>query len=203
MNKIGNSNENTTKKRTLMNLLKENLTNELFHSILTAIETSHFGLKIFIFFFCLLATAFASYTTLTLILSYLDYGVTTTSRLISDSSVEFPKVTICNVNPFQTKYALDLLNTFTKQANVSFSILDKNQFRGLNYKAKRELFTGFKAFSMGMASSLPNEKKQRIGHRLDDILLSCRYNYKGKFFDYKYQTCSESHFLAFDFCYEG
>jgi hypothetical protein len=173
-----------------MNLLKENLTNEMFHSVLSAIDTSHNGLKIFIFFFCLLASAFASYTTLTLILSYLDYGVTTTSRLISDSSVEFPKVTICNINPFQTKYAFDLLNTFSKQANMSFNILDKNQFKSFNYKAKRELFNGFKAFSMGMVSNFPNEKKQRIGHRLDDILLSCRYNYKGNFLTINDQICN-------------
>ena len=170
-----------TSKKTVMNLLRKNLTSEMFHSIMNAIETPHASLKTFTFIFCLLANAFASYTTLTLILSYLNYGVTTTSRLILDTSVEFPKVTVCNINPFQTKYAYEVLNKLSKQANISVNLFDRNQLKTLDFKSKRDLFNGFKAFSIGLISSFSDMDKKRIGHKLEDILLSCRFNHKGLF----------------------
>ena len=174
--------KNKHKKKRVMDILKAKLTNEMFHSILDAIETPYWSLKIFLICFCLLANALASYTTLTLILSYLEYSVTTTSRLISDSSVEFPKVTICNTNPFQTKYAFDLLTKINKQFNANTSLFDGFLLKNINYKEKRERFGTFKTFAMSLISNFLNEEKQKIGHRLEDILLSCRFNFKGMLF---------------------
>ncbi len=170
------------KKKRVMDLLKAKLTNEMFHSILDAIETPYWSLKIFLICFCLLANTLASYTTLTLILSYLEYSVTTTSRIISDSSVEFPKVTICNTNPFQTKYAFDLLTKINKQFNSNTSLFDSFLLKNLNFKEKRERYSTFKTFAMSLISNFLNEEKKKIGHRLEDILLSCRFNFKGMLF---------------------
>jgi len=84
----------------LATLLKEHLTNEMFATILHAYHTPHIVLKIFIVLFLLVAMGLSSYTTVNLILSFLDYEVTTLSREFYETPVTFPKVSICNINTF-------------------------------------------------------------------------------------------------------
>lgn len=82
--------------------LKENLSSEMFRSILNLFYSPHLVLKIFLLGFLLLANSLASYTTVTLIQSYFEYNVNTLTRTIKENPVEFPKITVCNRNIFTT-----------------------------------------------------------------------------------------------------
>ncbi len=96
-----------TKENGVCALLKEHLTNEMFSSILLVFNTPRILLKLFLVIFNILAVGLASYTTIELILSYLEFGVTSTTRGVYETPAVFPKVTICNVNPFTSKYAYE------------------------------------------------------------------------------------------------
>ena len=107
-------------KTTNQAILKENLTCELYAFILKGIYSPYFILKIIFTIFVLVGLGLGSYTTLNLIISYLDYNVITTVRTISETPVVFPKVTFCNKNFLTTKSAHNfLLNSI----NIKF--LDK------------------------------------------------------------------------------
>ena len=65
-------------------------------------------IKVFLTIFILTSTNFASNLVIQSILTYLSYGVSTTSRIIYENPTLFPKVTFCNVNQFTTEYAYNL-----------------------------------------------------------------------------------------------
>jgi hypothetical protein len=97
-----------SKSEKVKNLLKEILYNSLAQAIINLILTPHAVLKIFLIACVLASTGLASYLVIEAIMNFLDYGVTTTSRIIFQNPTLFPKVTFCNVNWFTTEYAYNL-----------------------------------------------------------------------------------------------
>ena len=160
--------------KNLMNMLKHNLTNEMLHSILIILNTPHLALKAFLFIFILLANALASYTTVTLIATYLDYSVTTNSRVIYNPPVEYPKIKICNSNQFTTKYAFNFLNLVNKREKI----YDENNLTNLSYIQKRYLMNKLRFIASEILTNMPDTEKQKISHNLDDVLIACKFNYK-------------------------
>ena len=129
-------------------------------------ETPHCMLKAILVSFLIVAHFLAAYTTIDLVLTYLDYGVTTTTRTMNEVPVEFPKITICNQNMFTTKYAFDFLVKHFKQENFS----DKYTLN---------LQSNFLMNIMnGQINSMTNMDKQRLGHSLSDSMLSCKFNFE-------------------------
>ena len=75
----------------LIKVLENTLSGEIYHTILTLFITPHFSLKLFLLLFLVVSLGLASYTTITLVLSYFDYGVTTSVRTIYETPTVFPK----------------------------------------------------------------------------------------------------------------
>ena len=95
----------------LMDLLKENLSCEMYHALLEVFNSKHYIIKIHLSIFLLISNALASYMTIQLVMNYFSYGVTTSVRTIYETPALFPKVTFCNVNSFTTKEAYDFLKS--------------------------------------------------------------------------------------------
>jgi len=69
-------------------------------------------------------------------LSYLSFGVSTTSRTLYEAPALFPKITICNLNPFTTEYAMEYLRQINKEVNSTFDIFNDEQMSKLTYDDK-------------------------------------------------------------------
>ena len=93
-----------TKNKLIKNLLKEHLFTSLGQSIFKIFSTPHIILKVFLTIFILVSTGFASYLVIQSIMTYLSFGVVTTSRTIFETPTLFPKVTFCNINWITTEY---------------------------------------------------------------------------------------------------
>jgi hypothetical protein len=157
------------KENCLCALLKEHLTNEMFSSIIHVFNTPCLMLKIFLVIFNLLAVGLASYTTIKLILSYLEYGVTSTTRGVYKTPAVFPKVTICNVNPFTSKYGYEFFRNIT---NNTFDRFPENQS---SFETLTQAFISqVKAFAL--ASNLSDLAKKSLSKDIKDSLLRCGFN---------------------------
>ena len=64
---------------------------------------------------------FAAYTTITLIMSYLEYDTSTLVSSIFEAPSTFPKITICNLNQFTTQFAYEFIQKMDKM-NATKSI---------------------------------------------------------------------------------
>ena len=87
-----------SKSKKVENLLRDILYNSLAQAVIKLILTPHVVLKIFLIACVLASTGLASFLVIEAILTFLEYGVTTTSRTIFENPTLFPKVTFCNVN---------------------------------------------------------------------------------------------------------
>jgi hypothetical protein len=134
--------QTTPTKELLKALLKEVLYNSFAQAIIKIILTPHLTLKLFLGIFVLASSGLASYLVINTLITFLSFGVSTTTRTINETPTLFPKITFCNVNSYATEYAYN----FTRQTGL------------LN------------------GGTLPDEDKKKLGHNLEDILISCSHN---------------------------
>ncbi len=115
-------NEKQNNKEFIKFLLKDVLYNSLAQAIIKIILTPYLIIKVFLGISVLVSTVLTSYLVIQSILTYLSYGVTTTSRTIYENPASFPEVTFCNVNWRTTQYAYE-----QKQLSKKFNILSSDE----------------------------------------------------------------------------
>lgn len=128
-------------------VLKERLCNSAAQAFLRLYYTSNNIIAFFWVLGLLLATSACSFFVIYALTEYYSYGVISNTRVYYEATSLFPKVTFCNLNPFTTKYAYELLNGMSYN-----SFLNK-----INYE-------------------FDDLKKDLLTHSLNDILLECSFN---------------------------
>jgi hypothetical protein len=168
-------------KFSMEQILKDNLSCEMFHFHLNVFYSPHFILKFILLSFILLAYCLASYMTITLILNFLEYNVITTFRTVNETPTVFPKVTICNRNIFTSKHAYDLL---VRSNYTDLNILNRKILKSDRSQAIVN-FTLFRSKIVGQMKNFTMEQKEKLSHSLNETLLSCLFDY---------ETCNETDF---------
>jgi hypothetical protein len=162
--------ENEERKCKLRGLLKDHLTNEMFLAMQEIIYSPHIAVRLFSVGFLLVSYVLASYTTLNLILSYFEYGVTNSVRTVYERPAVFPKVSVCNVNQFTSKYGYEFLRNLTNNTFDTSFPENLSSFERL----KQAYITQVKAFTL--ANNSKYFEKKSLGQDLNDSLLSCAFN---------------------------
>ena len=133
-----------------------------------------------VFTFCCL-TSFLLYMIINSLRDFLAYQVISTNRLQSDKSSVFPFITICNFNPLNSEYFVQLMI----QANIT-ELDSLNYYNMLQLEAYAKRTTG---------SYMSNEEKRKLSNA-DAMIISCMF--EGKrcsfsdftfFFDQYYLGC--------------
>ena len=173
------SNVSEKSPKRFMDVLKDNLTCEMYHAFLEVFDSQHYIIKLHLALFLIVSYGLASYMTIQLIMSYFNYGVTTSIRTIYETPSTFPKITICNLNPFTTETAYNYFRS-TDTDGLLDSLLNLSFYERIAtfYQAT------FKA--MSLLENQTKEFKQSMSHSLDDTLLLCQFNY---------EECSASDFI--------
>ena len=117
----------------MKSLIKETLYNSMAQAIIKILETPNFLLKVFLLACVILSTSLCSWLIVKLILDYLSYDVTTKLRALNDTPVLFPKITICNLNPFTSEFALGFLKQINRDSYPYFDIFDETQMNQLDF----------------------------------------------------------------------
>ena len=169
-------------------IIRETLYNSLAQAIIKIIQTPHIFLKLVLITCVLSSSGLAAYMVIQSILSYLAYDVTTTSRTIHEMSPLFPKITVCNLSPFTTGFALNFLKQINAQSGSQVNLFDANQTRTLNYATLRRIMTNILNIAVGQMNSrqFNDSDRKLLAHNFDDILISCIFNG---------QSCNSSDFL--------
>ena len=124
---------------------------EAAQSIIKLFKSSHYGLKIKVFWFiCLLvACSLAGFFVIQSLIRFVTFEVNTSSRTIFETASLFPKITYCNKNPLNTEYA------FKSLESVNFNYND--MLFKMNYY-------------------LNDTEKLKLHHPFEKIMLECSYN---------------------------
>ena len=121
----------------IKSLIKETLYNSTAQSIIKIIETPCLALKVYLLLCVILSSSLCSHLLIQLILSYFSHSVSTASRTLYETPSTFPKITICNLNPFSTKYALEFLKKINKELQLDFDIFNETKMNKLGYKSRK------------------------------------------------------------------
>ena len=112
------------------------------------------------------------------VLNYFEFEVVSKIRVYNEETLVYPVVTICDANPFTTKYAEDLLEDSVIQDETLMAIMkyeEKNPIRKklFLYFLKMQ---SFQASGMYKAFHLNDTDKQKLGISFDSVLQSCYFN---------------------------
>ena len=182
--------------------LKEVLYNSLAQAILKIFQTPHILLKVFLVVFVIVANGLCAYLILQAVLNFLSFEVITTTRTIFETPSLFPKVTICNVNPFATEYALGVLKEVNNEIlpDIGVNIFDPSQWDTLSMDDKFTVFNAMQNAAVQRMNSVyfSVEDRKKLGHSIEDILFDCAFNF---------QPCSHTDFTwkfdkIYGNCYE-
>jgi hypothetical protein len=159
-------------------LAKEILYNSIAQAILKIIDTPFIVLKIFLFIFVLISTAFSAYLVVQSFFAYFAYEVVTTTRTLSETPAPFPKITICNYNQFVTRDAIEFIKKINSELYPEYDIFNETQMNALNYSTKYTLIENIysAATSQMLMPTFTDNQRKSLGHSLDDILISCSFN---------------------------
>ena len=160
-------NEQKCEKKRIIDLFKDNLSCEMYQFLINLFETPHLVIKIFLLLYLLIACGLASYTTIILILSYLEYGVSTSIRTVTETPAVFPKVTFCSINPLSTLYSFQML----KNMSDTNSLVNKTRHE------KNIISSTLNSAILGSLSGSSQYEKMKVSHNLQDIVLSCMFNF--------------------------
>ena len=178
----------------IKSLLKETLDNSVAHAIFKIIETPIFTLKVFLFVCVILSSGLCSYLIIELIMSYLSYGVSTTTRTIYETPALFPKITICNINPFTTKYAFEFLKQINEEVAPNSNVFNDEQMNHLDLLTKLDIIEKIKIKAIFKMNELNETGKRKLSHPIDEILVklksfSCTPSDFAWYFDPWYGNC--------------
>ena len=161
-------------------LMKKNLTNEMASGFMKIFETKQTPIKLFWAISLLLSISLSSYLIVESFISYFNYEVSTTSRTLFETPTLFPKVTICNYNPFTTAYALDFLKQVNREIAPDFDFFatetESNKSTSIAFlKEVAYQIYGLAASKM-LNKNFSNAERKKLGHSLEDIMYNCYFN---------------------------
>ncbi len=110
------------------NLAKSLLANSTAQAILTLFNTKHISLKLFLLVCLLFSSGFCSYTVIKAILNFVSFPVITTTRMFYENPAVFPKITVCNVNPFTSVHAIGFIKEINRLFYPQIDIFDQGMF---------------------------------------------------------------------------
>ena len=157
-------------------IILDDVQNEYLRACFKIFSTDFIVVKLFLIIFIFLSTCLASFLIIETILSFLNYEVNTTSRVIHQTTTEFPKITLCNYSPFTTKDSIEFLRKINQETWPEIDVFDETQLNLLNYTFKSTVISDvYNAANLAMFN-LNDDEKKRLGHKLEDILISCSFN---------------------------
>jgi acid-sensing ion channel 2 len=178
--KVNLPSSNKLDKTKLKSLVKETLYNSAAQAIIKITETPCYTLKIFLLVCVIASGGICSYLIIELIMGYLSYNVSTTSRTSYETPATFPKVTICNVNPFTTQYAVEFLKRINKDVNslrnVSGDIFNEEKMSKLDFTTKAGLLKYINWLGIYQMNGLNETEKRKLSHPLEETMYSCSFN---------------------------
>ena len=93
------------KKTQILNLISNTFENSSIHAIPNILRNESYLIKIIWIIFLLGSTGYCAYLVYQSVMNYLSFDVVSLNRIYPKKEVQFPTVTICNVNPFTTSFS--------------------------------------------------------------------------------------------------
>ena len=139
-------------------------------------QVKFWGVKFFLVFLVLCVTTVNSYMFVYLIMGYLNYEVVTTTQTIPEISSTFPKVTFCNKNMFQTKFALEFLKSINRELHPELNIFVLNEIENASfYDIQSASMQIYNEALKRIFANFTDSDRLKLTHDPYDLVPNCKY----------------------------
>ena len=66
------------------------------------------------------SVSYCCYSIIAIIIAYLEFAVLINMQIVDSPNIEFPAVTVCNLNPFDKRYAQSYIDYALDKNNLSY-----------------------------------------------------------------------------------
>lgn len=115
------------------------------------------------------------FLTINNIFSYLKYDVITKVREVNELPMEFPVVTLCNINLFQTNYSIQYLREVGRLYNYT-DIFNSTDAYNEYYSYDLTNNYSYAGYASVFVNDLNKTEIQKFSFSLDQMLLWCQFN---------------------------
>jgi hypothetical protein len=166
LKKLNNSDEEQTdSKITIKRIFWEWAETSTSHGFPHIFRTKFIAIKIMWLIFLFISTCLCGYMVMKSILDYLSFDVITKIRVQNEVPMEFPTITICNLNPFYKNQTLTYMQQVLGYNFSDFGELNETDFNKGNYFLSN--FLNEPSFS--------DQKRKEVGPSIDLMLISCLF----------------------------
>jgi phage shock protein PspC (stress-responsive transcriptional regulator) len=124
---------------------------------------------------CFFASAAVCFYMITIsIMNYLDYETVTKAEQVKEQTVDFPTVSICNLNPYLTNKSWEYVQSILVQNGLMNSSGPNEEF--MSYLYTDIQFFRFLVGVNAIGSNLTHDYLKSFGYSIHDTILSCEYN---------------------------
>ena len=174
------------KKKTLSEILGEKARHLKIDGLVNIFNSNYIVVSSIWLIIFLLSTIIITYLIIESFNQYYEYRVTSTVRYVTEESSVLPTITFCNINPFATKYSLDLLI----KANVTLPAKDEEADFWKMYLELEDYFNQTRGYPLTI------EEKLKFSDVNVDVPYICASNSDGSpltnlqtFYHPKYFVC--------------
>ena len=171
--------------KNLKSIIIQAISDSTAHGLPNIIKSEKLFLKIFWIIIFILSSSYAINFILDSVNAYLSYESVTKIEVTKDLPSQFPAVSICNINPFTTKFAKE----YTR--NISIGFTDKNDSLIINRLYKKTFLQ-----SNIMSSQLNDEQRRSFSLKINESLIDCVFSFTpcsrnefSWFYDFIYGNC--------------
>jgi len=155
----------------------ELLSSTSIHGIPNIIRTKNLFIRIFWILCFMVAFLLCVFLITQSISSYLLFEVTTKIRIFYEYPSDFPSVTICDTNPFKTNTSLNFIREVLRNYSIDedwfVNDTDDTYLKNLSTNIDN---INFILKSYASSQKLSDEERKEFGHKLEDILINCRFS---------------------------
>lgn len=151
--------------------IKETLSSSSIHSFPNIVQNKYNSIRLVWVVCLILSTAACCFFIVSSIIEYFSYDVVSKTNINYLNKIDFPIISICDLNAFNTKYANDVI---TQAMNQAFN------FSNFNYSFSATLnkynLIAFKYFAYMIAKNLNETSRKNLGTSLDQRIFTCLFN---------------------------
>jgi len=193
----------TNKLKKIKEELKESGMTTTGHVIMLIIRSQYWPMKITFLLAWLVGFGITLYLITNNILDYYKYDVTTQTRVIREEPMSFPKVTICNAEPFVTNDSISFLanvlrndESFTEYINNATMAGATTDLALVNWFISKEV--DFKSQALFAAYLADKTTRVSLGYDEETFIKSCFFelnpcklihNFIEQIYDIKFGNC--------------
>jgi hypothetical protein len=145
------------------------------HGLPNIFRTNQLYLKIVWLIFFLISSIACMFLIIKYMITFYDFEVTVSTKFEHETPIDFPAVTICNLNPFYKNRSFSFINTTLRTSKLDHLLFSTTLPTGETPLSLSKTIMATLKSEAATSPSLTSQSRTELGFYIEDMLISCYY----------------------------